>query len=136
MHNYGTRRFFKCVHVQGCSSDTPSRHKNASDPVGIPLRHKVISLVMPRRVKTWEDGPLRFEEWVSTELHSHDCWAILAAASSNPDQLYNQKPMFSHDIIAYLKTAGQKKTRFGYKVSRERIILFIDFPISNSRYFW
>ena len=35
---YGTRSSFKLVQVQGRSPDTPGKHKNASGPIGIPLK--------------------------------------------------------------------------------------------------
>ena len=57
------KAFFKWVWVQGRGPDASSSSKNASNTVSIPLfRCQVINLTPPMWVKTWGDGPLRFEE--------------------------------------------------------------------------
>ena len=54
--------FFWWVQAQGHSPDTPGTSKNAMSPVNIPLRHQAINLTLPRRVKAWREGPLRFKD--------------------------------------------------------------------------
>ena len=60
---------FKRVQSHGRSSDTPSGHKNASGPVGIPLKtqlwRQTINLATQRWVTAWGESPPQV--WVRGE---------------------------------------------------------------------
>ena len=68
------KAFLRWVRVQGCIPDTPGITKNASGPVGIPLkkgrlRLQAINLTTPRRVKAWETPPPVARGMSSDEVH-------------------------------------------------------------------
>ena len=67
--------FLRWARAQGRSPHAPDIFKNASGPVGIPLkiprlRRQAINLTPPKRVKAWGNGPLEARGMSSDETHS------------------------------------------------------------------
>ena len=66
-YEYGTVFFYCWNQAQSHSPHTPGSSTNTLSNIGIPLirrrfRHQVTNLAAPRRVRPWEDGPLRLNE--------------------------------------------------------------------------
>ena len=62
MSDYSTRLRFRWVQAQCCRADMPGKHKNALDPVNIPLKKRcprcqAINLSSSKRDKDWEGWP-------------------------------------------------------------------------------
>ena len=95
---------FKWVQVPGHRSDTPTRHKNTSGPVGIPskgrLRHQAINLAPPRWVRISRD-----EEWVRL---ARKPWLLGVLGSLVKQFRPTEIPQKHNQFRPRPKTVGQK----------------------------